>query len=317
MTRSRALVSAARGIGDILRVTPLVRVCAQLGYEVDVLIASDYADVAGLLEGDADIRRTFHVPSPWRGGSAPDLTALAAERYDVAAFTFWSQALRPHVRASRTLVFGQAEWLRDGDTACVRALARQLGWHAPLPPPFAHAASTAVHVPPGTVALHPGCKPDWPWKKWHGFDALAARLPRVVVIGSDADRVTDGTYFHRSFAWPAHVVDLTGRLDLPATAAVLSQCAALVANDSGLMHLGVALGLPTFGIFGITSPAREAMDAPNMIAISKALPCEPACRQRAWGRRDCEHHLRCLRTLDADDVLRRMTVGPGAHAWTA
>ena len=57
MTRPRALVSAARGIGDILRVTPLIRVCAGLGYEVDVLIASDYADVTGLIEGDPDVRR--------------------------------------------------------------------------------------------------------------------------------------------------------------------------------------------------------------------------------------------------------------------
>ena len=45
----RALVSAARGIGDILRVTPLIRVCARLGYDVDVLIASDYAPVQGFV----------------------------------------------------------------------------------------------------------------------------------------------------------------------------------------------------------------------------------------------------------------------------
>jgi heptosyltransferase-1 len=97
---------------------------------------------------------------------------------------------------------------------------------------------------------------------------------------------------------------------------VLSRCAALVANDSGLMHLGVALGVPTFGIFGITSPARESMAAPNMTAITKGLPCEPACRRGPWGRRDCEHHLRCLRTLTADDVLARLRPAPGGTAWT-
>jgi hypothetical protein len=316
MTRSRALVSAARGIGDILRVTPLVRVCARLGYDVDVLIAADYPDVASLLEGDADIRRLFRAPSPWRGGSSPDLGALAGERYDVATFTFWSLALRPHVHAARVFAFAQAQWLRDGDTACVRAIAQQLGWQAPLPPPIAHAASPPIELAPGTVALHPGCKPDWPWKKWHGFEDLAARLPRVVVIGSDSDRANESTYFHRPFAWPSHVIDLTATLDLPQTAAVIARAAALVANDSGLMHLGVALGVPTFGVFGITSPAREAMDAPNMIAVTKGLPCEPACRLGAWGRRDCEHHLRCLRTLTADEVLLRMGLARGAHAWT-
>ncbi len=316
MTRPRALVSAARGIGDILRVTPLVRVCARLGYEVDVLIASDYAGVAGLIEGDADIRRLFHVPSPWRGGSPAASGGVEAERYDVATFTFWSQALRPHVHAARVLAFGQAPWLRDGDTACVRAIAGQLGWTAPLPAPFAHPSARRFDLEAGTVALHPGCKPDWPWKKWHGFHDLAARLPSVVVVGSDTDRCTDGTYFHRPFQWPSHVQDLTGTLDLADTAAVLSQCAALVANDSGLMHLGVALGVPTFGIFGITSPARETMDAPNMTAVTKGLVCEPGCRRGAWGRRNCEHDLRCLRTLTADEVAGRLPMARGADAWT-
>src|SRR4029079_15290562 len=63
VSRGRALVSASRGVGDILRITPLVRVCARLGYDVDLLIASDYPDVVRLLEPVRDARRGFHVPS--------------------------------------------------------------------------------------------------------------------------------------------------------------------------------------------------------------------------------------------------------------
>src|SRR5439155_19861461 len=140
---------------DILRVTPLVRVCARLGYDIDMLIASDYPDVARLIDSNADIRRLFHVPSPWRGGPPAAIGELEAERYDIATFTFWSHALRPHVRAARVLAFGQAHWLRDGDTACVRAIARQLGWNGALPPPFAHPSAARFDVAPGTVALHP------------------------------------------------------------------------------------------------------------------------------------------------------------------
>ena len=309
MSRPRALVSAARGIGDILRITPLVRVCARLGFEVDVLIASDYPAVVPLLERDADIRRLFHVASAWRGGGVPIAAGIAGERYDVATFTYWSQVFRPQVRAARMLAFPQAEWLRNGDSSCVRAIARQLGWSAPLPAPFAHPSSRVFELAAGTVALHPGCKPDWPWKKWHGFDALAAALPHVAIVGADGDRDNTGTYFGRAFAWPPHARDFTGALDLADTAALISQCAALVANDSGLMHLGVALGVPTFGIFGITSPAREAMDAPNMAVVTKGLACERRCRAGAWGRRDCEHHLQCLRSLTASEVLERLQAG--------
>ena len=80
MPHSR-LCSAARGIGDILRVTPLVRVCRQLGYDVDVLLAPDYPDACALLDGAPDIRRVFLLPGPWReSGSAADSTGSTASR---------------------------------------------------------------------------------------------------------------------------------------------------------------------------------------------------------------------------------------------
>jgi SAM-dependent methyltransferase len=72
-----------------------------------------------------------------------------------------------------------------------------------------------------------------------------------------------------------------------------------------MMHLGAVVGIPTFGIFGITSPARETLPLPNLFPISKQLPCEPACRELP-ARIDCEHHLRCLKTLTPQEVLARL-----------
>jgi ADP-heptose:LPS heptosyltransferase len=63
-----------------------------------------------------------------------------------------------------------------------------------------------------------------------------------------SDRDTAATYFSAPFAWPAHARDFTGVLSLRDTAALISQCSAMVANDSGLMHLAVALGVPTVGV---------------------------------------------------------------------
>jgi 2-polyprenyl-3-methyl-5-hydroxy-6-metoxy-1,4-benzoquinol methylase len=174
---------------------------------------------------------------------------------------------------------------------------------------------------PGTIAIHPGCKYEWPWKKWHGFSELARLFANVVIVGTNEDLRTENTYFERGFDWPEHARIFIGKLDLRDTAALLQQCAALVSNDSGLMHLGVALGVPTFGIFGITNPEREMISAPQMFPITKGLPCEPACRKGAWGRRDCEYHLRCLKTLTPEEVFMKVTAtlpelekGPTSHA---
>jgi hypothetical protein len=316
-----ALVSAARGIGDILRVTPLIRVCRRLGYEVDLLLAPDYPETVSLLASHADVGRVFVMPSPWRRAALPRVDGISATIYDVATFTIWSQPYRRLVRARRSFVFDQQQWIREGDTASIRRVAADLGWSGALPPPCAVASSRRFDLPAGTVALHPGCKPDWPWKKWHGFEELARRLPSVVIVGSHEDQRNERTYFGRRLVWPPQARDFSGTLTLADTAAVIEQCSALVANDSGLMHLGVALGVPTFGIFGITSPHREAIDAANMHAVTKGLPCETACHSGAWGRRDCERHLECLRTLQGDAVLERLAVElPRAtreHAWTS
>jgi hypothetical protein len=306
MSRPSVLIAAARGLGDIVRSTPLVRACARLGYDVDVLLAPDYPDAASLLRGAPEIRRLYLLPSPWNGSGTTDIAGLDTHTYDAAVYTVWTTGYRSLVRAAREVVFDRSTWFARGDSACVEESARALGFVGPLPAPFVITSQRRFGLPAGTVALHPGCKPDWPWKKWHGFDELAAHLPHVAIVGTRSDVDNRDTYFNRDFSWPPHARSFVGSLDLPDTVALLSQCAALVSNDSGLMHVGVALGLPTYGIFGITNPAREAIPAANMIPVEKGLACEPACRRGPWGRRDCEHHLECLRTLSAGDVLAAM-----------
>ena len=58
---------------------------------------------------------------------------------------------------------------------------------------------------------------------------------------------------------PARRIDLVGQLDLLTASACLARCAFYVGNDSGLMHLAAASGVPTLGLFG---PTQEALYAP-------------------------------------------------------
>ncbi|MDQ6867045.1 MAG: glycosyltransferase [Pseudomonadota bacterium] len=304
--RGPALVTAASGIGDIMRVTPLIRALHQLGHAVDVLLAPDCPEAADLLRGAPEVARLFETTDVTNGRAPHAVLELRDKRYEIATFTVWSAPFARQVHAGRQMMFHRAEWLAHGDSACAERIARAVGWDGPLPEPFAMASDHDFGLPAGTVALHPGCKPDWPWKKWHGFDALARRFPHVAVIGTTEDLDNARTYFDRPFAWPENARNYVGQLKLADTAALIRQSAALVANDSGLMHLGVALGVPTFGVFGITSPAREAIPSRRMVPVSKGLQCEPACRKGAWGRRDCNQHLECLKMLTADDVAERI-----------
>ncbi|MBE9571493.1 MAG: glycosyltransferase [Proteobacteria bacterium] len=298
-----ALVAAAYGIGDVLRMTPLVRALKSLGYSVDFLAAPDSSETTSLINNAPEIRKVFYFPDLRTTKGKKPVPQVDAKHYDVAIFSHWAAPLKRWVRARRIFEFSRTDWLRDGDYASAKRIAEQLGWQGSLPAAFALHSGREFRLPSGTVALHPGCKPDWPWKKWHGFEALAARLPEVVIIGTEADLDNSGTYFKKPFNWPAHAHNYIGQLSLTDTAALISQCAALISNDSGMMQLGAGLGIPTFGIFGITSPRREIIPQANVHPITKGLSCESTCHAGSWGRRDCIHRLKCLKTLTVDEVL--------------
>ena len=79
----------------------------------------------------------------------------------------------------------------------------------------------------------------------------------VAVFGRDDERpmalhVIDGIPAGRCF-------DLVGRIDLLTVAACMERSRFYIGNDSGLMHLAAATGLPTLGLFG---PSLEEHYAP-------------------------------------------------------
>jgi Glycosyltransferase family 9 (heptosyltransferase) len=227
-TGSSALVALGRGLGDVLRATPLIRALHHLGYAVDVGLTPDHADIADLLDGAPEIRAL--------------LPGVPTAVYDIAVFTPWTAGSADTVRAATKHLVPMETWLTDGDSRCLERIARTIGWEGSMPAPFAVASGRDFALPSGTIALHAGCKLDWPWKRWHGFAELAGRFRHVVVVGTAADEDNAATYFGQPHAWPAHVRRHIGTLGLADTAALIGQCSALIANDSGLMHLGVALG---------------------------------------------------------------------------
>jgi lipopolysaccharide heptosyltransferase II len=93
-----------------------------------------------------------------------------------------------------------------------------------------------------------------------------------------------------------HVRDLTG-LDLRNAILALAAADVAVSNDSGLLHVAAALGTPTIGIFGPTSPWHWAPLNPLAATIEPAsnVPC-PRC-----GKPGC-NNVRHRRTADIPPV---------------
>ncbi|MFO7607720.1 MAG: glycosyltransferase family 9 protein [Candidatus Krumholzibacteriia bacterium] len=99
-------------------------------------------------------------------------------------------------------------------------------------------------------------------------------------------------------AGPAGIVDLVGRTTVAEAAALLRRAEAFVGNDSGLMHLAGALGVPTVGLFGSTDPAWTAPLGPRVRTLAAdGFPCRPCFR------RTCNQERFCLETIAAEAVL--------------
>jgi ADP-heptose:LPS heptosyltransferase len=153
----------------------------------------------------------------------------------------------------------------------VALLGRTLGLKPPPAPRLwtapRHEDAAARLVPAGRPVLALAPTANWAAKVWPAdrFAELARRLtaPGAPLAGA-AVAVTGGKE-EDALARPVldavpagQGIDLIG-LDLLTTYAVFRRCALFVGNDSGLMHLAAAAGVPTLGLFG---PTRDEYYAP-------------------------------------------------------
>ncbi|KAA3663279.1 MAG: hypothetical protein DWQ10_00530, partial [Calditrichaeota bacterium] len=102
------------------------------------------------------------------------------------------------------------------------------------------------------------------------------------------------------------IVDLTGKLTLLESAAVLRQCDRLITNDTGLMHMAEAVKTPVTAIFGSTVrqlgffPFLERSHVVENLTVS----CRPCSHV---GRKNCpKGHFQCMNSIHPEMVLDKV-----------
>lgn len=109
------------------------------------------------------------------------------------------------------------------------------------------------------VCIHPGASVrDRRWSPQNFAivaDALAARGFQVVLTGCAAEAELTQTVQQ---TMQSKAIDLAGRTNLGAIAALLSNASLLVCNDTGVSHLAAALRVKSVVIFSASDPNRWA-----------------------------------------------------------
>lgn len=122
-------------------------------------------------------------------------------------------------------------------------------------------------IPDGGPVLALGPTANWRGKTWPAdrFADLTARLTapdgplpgaRVALFGQSHEREPVADLI--AAIPPERCIDLIGVPSLLEVHACLERCRCFIGNDSGLMHIAAAAGIPTLGLFGPTSELHYA-----------------------------------------------------------
>jgi heptosyltransferase II len=138
------------------------------------------------------------------------------------------------------------------------------------------------------IAVYPGAGSPY---KLYPPDKFVSALKSVaengnyhfVLVGSQADREVCEAV---SGAFPGRATNVAGELDILEVGALIQMCRLMVSNDSGPMHLSVAVGTPTVGIFGPTNAARYGPRGDRNRIVWRREPCNP-CKSPECGRDSC------------------------------
>jgi lipopolysaccharide heptosyltransferase I len=152
-----------------------------------------------------------------------------------------------------------------------------------------------VIMAPGTI---------WETKHW-GSDKFAkvaghflSKGFAVILIGSQRERVV----CEEVAALAPGAIDLAGMTALSELAALIRRSAISITNDSGPMHLAVALDRPVVSIFGPTDPVWIGPYRRANAVLHADLECSPCYLRKL---KHCHHGHACMRSISALAVIER------------
>jgi heptosyltransferase-2 len=173
-----------------------------------------------------------------------------------------------------------------------------------------HAALLQMGLQRGAYyVLAPGAEYG-PAKRWPAahFAMLAQQLDLPVVLLGSAKEFD----LCEEIAGPANVaksgqcINLAGKTSLEFAFCAIAASKAMVSNDSGLMHVAAAFGVPQIALFGSSSPLHTPPlnDLATVMWLKNRSSYQPPLHCAPCFKRECPlGHTRCLNDITPQDVL--------------
>jgi heptosyltransferase II len=129
--------------------------------------------------------------------------------------------------------------------------------------------------------------------------AISAQRPvQWILFGTSGDAEIGATI---EASVGANCINRIGKTTMDELIAELSECALLLTNDTGTMHLATILGVPVVAVFGSTEPSLTGPLGSARHVIRHQVECSPCFL------RECPIDFRCMKAVTVDEVVESIS----------
>lgn len=148
------------------------------------------------------------------------------------------------------------------------------------------------------IAINPGT--TWPSKNWPTdyYATIAKALKHnghILLCGGPAEEALGKMIVEQSGISLINAINQTSLLQL---AALISRSSVLVTGDTGPLHMGIGLNIPTVSLFGPTDPRKFGPLTGEHIILQESMECRPCHKQKCPLT-----HLKCMNALSPQRVI--------------
>lgn len=289
---SGVLIGVGSGIGNMLHVAPMIRnISRRLGRKVDLVMTEDHKNSLFLLQNDEYVNAVYSVRQE-----------VLRRKYDTVLITHSFGNARLPFQAKRVLY--SRDWLNFEPGGEFHETIYNLeAAKALLGIPYDEEDVGGYYLgnfkytppPPGKIriGIHGGSKDGfWRSKRWPGHSELAQRLQAK-------------GYAVASFGIPEEYVPGTEDMTGGTISEMVEHMLGLhyfISNDSGLMNITNALGIPVMGLFAPTNPLTRGPIGPKSRWLAIEKDCSP-CEVTKIGRETFHSgNCACIAELSLDKV---------------
>lgn len=152
-----------------------------------------------------------------------------------------------------------------------------------------------------------------PYRKYsiEGFEKVIRALNQwdytlsYDLIGSAEEKVYVDRLIRRISDLDATINNRCGQWSLSDLVTNLTDCAVLITNDSGPMHLGALVKIPMITIWGPTSSRYFGYKSPYIKNIQAYTDCSPCfLYAKSQGAKACNRRIDCMKEISPEEIFR-------------